>query len=102
MISDGANELFLSTASSWEIAIKTRLGKLRLPENLEQFVTEQLVVNNITGLPIQLYHSLAIYRLPLLHRDPFDRMLVVQSQIEEMLILTADPLILQYGARTLW
>jgi PIN domain nuclease of toxin-antitoxin system len=102
MISDGANELFLSTASSWEIAIKTRLGKLCLPENLEQFVTEQLVVNNITSLPIQLYHSLAIYRLPLLHRDPFDRMLVVQSQIEEMLILTADPLILQYGARTLW
>ena len=96
------DELFFSAASGWEIAIKSQIGKLRLPENLDQFITEQLYRNNFTVLPIQLSHTLHVHALPLLHRDPFDRILVAQSSVEEMPILTIDPQIAQYNVQTLW
>ncbi len=101
-IADGSHELFFSAASGWEIAIKSQIGKLRLPENLDQFITEQLYRNNFTVLPIQLSHTLHVHALPLLHRDPFDRILVAQSSVEEMPILTIDPQIAQYNVQTLW
>jgi len=102
IITDGSNALFVSVVSSWEIAIKAQLGKLDLPANLEQFVAKQLDENYMTILPIQLTHTLAIYRLPLLHSDPFDRMLVTQSRFENIPILTADPLIKQYVVQSIW
>jgi PIN domain nuclease of toxin-antitoxin system len=101
-ILSGSNELFLSAASGWEIAIKAQIGKLRLPENLAPFITDQLHRNNIAVLPIHLRHTLHIYTLPLLHRDPFDRLLVAQSQQDKMPIVTVDPLIAQYEVETLW
>ena len=101
-IHNGSNTLFLSAASGWEIAIKTQIGKLRLPENLEQFIMAQLHHNHITVLPIHLRHTLHTYTLPLLHRDPFDRLLIAQSQQENMPILTADALIEQYDVETIW
>jgi len=101
-ILNGANELFFSAASGWEIAIKTQIGKLRLPENLGQFITEELHRNNITVLPIHLRHALHIYTLPLLHRDPFDRILIAQSQLDKMPILSVDSLISQYEVQTIW
>ena len=102
IITDGTNELFMSVVSSWEIAIKAQLGKLDLPANLEQFISKQLDENHITIMPIQLTHTLAIYRLPLLHRDPFDRMLVTQSRFENIPLLTTDPLIKQYVVKSIW
>ena len=102
LIQDSTNELFFSAASGWEIAIKAQTGKLRLPENLEQFVTEQLYRNNIKVLPIHLRHTLHIYTLPLLHRDPFDRLLISQSQLDGISIATVDPLIAQYELETIW
>jgi PIN domain nuclease of toxin-antitoxin system len=102
IIRSRGNELYFSAASGWEIAIKMAIGKLKLPGNLEEFVTEQLALNNIKVIPIQLVHTLGVYRLPLLHRDPFDRLLVAQSQLEQMPLLTADPLITQYSVQTLW
>lgn len=101
-IEDGENELFFSAASGWEIAIKTQIGKLRLPENLEQFVIEQLHRNDFTVLPIQLSHTLHTYSMALLHRDPFDRILIAQSVIEKMPLLTIDPQISQYDVQTIW
>lgn len=101
-IEDGANDVFFSAASGWEIAIKSQIGKLRLPENLEQFVSEHVYRNNFTVLPIQLSHTLSVHSLPLLHRDPFDRILVAQSMIEKMPLLTVDPQISQYEAETIW
>ncbi len=101
-IEDGANELFFSAASGWEIAIKTQIGKLRLPENLEQFVIGQLHRNDFTVLPIHLSHTLHTYSLPLLHRDPFDRILIAQGVIEQMPLLTIDPQVSQYGVETIW
>jgi PIN domain nuclease of toxin-antitoxin system len=102
MMSDSQNELFLSTASGWEIAIKAQLGKLKMPANLEQFIVEQLLRNAISSLPIQLSHALHIYTLPLLHRDPFDRLLVAQSRLEKLPILTTDPQIGQYPVQVIW
>jgi len=102
IISDSQNELFLSAASGWEMAIKAKLGKLELPNNLEQFIAEQLQQNAIAGLPIQMSHALHVYTLPPLHRDPFDRLLVVQSQLEKMAILTIDPQIGRYDVEVIW
>ena len=102
IIGDGTNELFFSPVSGWEIAIKTQLGKLTLPANLEQFIAEQLSLNHFTPLPVQISHALGVYRLPLLHRDPFDRLLVAQARLEDLPILTVDPLIGQYEVQTIW
>jgi PIN domain nuclease of toxin-antitoxin system len=102
VIRDGNNELFFSAASGWEIAIKTQLGRLQLPDNLEQFIVDQLSLNTILALPIQLRHALHVYTLPQHHRDPFDRMLVAQSQVENLPILTTDPQIAQYDVETIW
>jgi PIN domain nuclease of toxin-antitoxin system len=105
IIRNGANEVLFSAASSWEIAIKAQFGKLALPTKsatLEQFIMDQLVKNNFSVLPIQLDHTLYVYRLTLHHRDPFDRILVAQSQVENVPILTDDPLIRQYGAQVIW
>jgi PIN domain nuclease of toxin-antitoxin system len=81
VIRGGDNELFFSAASGWEIAIKAQLGRLQLPDDLEQFIVDQLSLNTILVLPIQLRHALHVYTLPQHHRDPFDRMLVAQSQM---------------------
>jgi PIN domain nuclease of toxin-antitoxin system len=102
IVSDGSNQLFFSAASGWEIAIKAQLGKLQLPNTPQQFIMEQLLVNSIESLPIQLSHALGIYNLPNHHKDPFDRMLVAQSQIENLPILSLDPLIAQYKVNIVW
>lgn len=96
VIADARNELFLSAASGWEIAIKAQLGRLQLPDTPEDFVAEQLVLNNIQSLPVLMSHALHVYSLPKHHQDPFDRLLVVQSQLEDLPILTADPDIAHY------
>jgi PIN domain nuclease of toxin-antitoxin system len=102
LMTDGNNELFFSAASGWEIAIKAQLGKLQLPDNAPQFVMAQLAINAIEILPVQLHHALHVYTLPMHHRDPFDRMLVAQSQLEELPIITADPQIKSYAVNVIW
>ena len=102
IIGDGENELFLSAASGWEMAIKARLGKLDLPDNLEAFIPQQISLNAIDILPIQMSHALHVHKLPQHHRDPFDRMIVSQAQLEDLPILTTDPQIAQYPVQTIW
>jgi PIN domain nuclease of toxin-antitoxin system len=102
IIGDGRNNLFFSAASGWEIAIKAQIGKLELSSDLVRFVVEQLQNNAITSLPVQLNHALHTLTLPQLHRDPFDRILVAQSQVENLPILTADRYINQYNVETIW
>ena len=101
-IADEGNDLFLSSASCWEIAIKTKIGRLKLPDNPEKFIPDQMIANNISGLPIQLVHALHVYNLPDHHRDPFDRMLVAQARIEKIPIITNDRLIADYDVKILW
>jgi PIN domain nuclease of toxin-antitoxin system len=102
LISDGHNELLLSAASGWEIAIKVGLGRVDLPAPIGPFLGEQLRLNGIEALPIQMTHALGVQGLPLLHRDPFDRMLVAQALGEKLPILTRDRQISQYDVETLW
>ncbi|MGE5603349.1 MAG: type II toxin-antitoxin system VapC family toxin [Nitrososphaerales archaeon] len=102
IIEDGANSLLLSTASAWEIVIKAQMGRLPLPGSPVHYVPEQMTINGIEPLPVGLTHALALYELPPLHRDPFDRLLVAQAQSEHLPILTNDPLIRQYDVEVLW
>ena len=101
IISDGRNELLLSAASAWEIAIKAGRGRLTLPALPQEYVADRLVLHGFRPLPISLGHALHVYNLPDHHRDPFDRLLVAQAQLEEIPILTADPVIARYDVKTI-
>ncbi len=102
IIANPESELFLSAASGWEIAIKMQLGKLRVADDLERFIAEQLSLNQIVTLPITMHHALHVHNLPLHHRDPFDRMIITQSQLEKMPVLTADGIFARYNVKTIW
>ncbi|MCX6056137.1 MAG: type II toxin-antitoxin system VapC family toxin [Chloroflexi bacterium] len=102
IISDGQNEIFLSAASVWEIIIKTTKGKLVLPEAPAQYMISRMSLYRFRALPIQISHSLRVYELPPIHNDPFDRMLISQSQVESMPLLTKDENIQRYDLETIW
>lgn len=102
IIGNGENEIFLSAASGWEMVIKAGLGKLILPADVTAFVLEQMFINAITPLSVQLHHALHVYTLPALHRDPFDRMIIAQAQVEGLPILTADPRFSEYQVEVVW
>ena len=102
VLSDGEDDLFFSAASSWEIAIKAGIGKLRLPEPPEDYVPPRIVRAGMTALGVTHAHALRVHALPPAHKDPFDRLLVAQSAAEGLTILTADPQIGRYSVPTLW
>lgn len=87
---DMDNELLLSSASSWEIAIKHSLGKLPLPEPPDTYVPSRMELSGVTGLPVEHAHALRVSTLPMHHRDPFDRLIIAQAQTEGVPVLTAD------------
>jgi PIN domain nuclease of toxin-antitoxin system len=99
---DPANEVFLSAASAWEMAVKHRLGRLPLPEPPEVFVPAQRTAHGISALEVDEEAALHVGKLPDLHRDPFDRMLVAQALVGGFVLLTPDEAIRQYPVRTLW
>ena len=101
-ISDGENELFLSAASTWEIAIKSARGRLVLPENPGEYVANRMAIYHIQALPILISHTLRIYDLPDIHHDPFDRLLIAQSQMEDLPIVTGDTMISRYDINVIW
>lgn len=89
-----ASAVFVSSASIWEIAIKTALGKLQVdPEAL----VREIDVGGFIELPVSARHAARVARLPPLHNDPFDRLLVAQALCEPLILLTADKLLCQYG-----
>ena len=97
MIADSRNTILLSAASSWEIAIKHRLGKLTLPEPPHSFVPSRMARDGIAALPISHPHALEVSKLPLHHRDPFDRMLIAQARVEGVPLLSADSALEPYS-----
>jgi PIN domain nuclease of toxin-antitoxin system len=101
-IANGDNEIFLSAASAWEIAIKAAKGRLTLPEPPDQYVAERMRLHHFSALPIELSHALEVYRLPDIHQDPFDRLLIAQSQLEDMPILSGDFEIGRYQVELIW
>ena len=96
------NEVYLSAASVWEIVIKHAAGRLVLPRPPDRLIPAQRDARAILPLPIDEESALHVARLPDLHRDPFDRILVAQAIIHGLTILTPDPLVTQYPARTMW
>ena len=95
-ILDIRNERVLSVVSAWEIAIKYSIGKLQLPQPPIEFVPSRMALTLTTPLAVQMNHALQASRLPLHHRDPFDRLLIAQAQIEKLPILTADRAFMSY------
>ena len=93
---------FMSMASLWEIAIKISLGKLQLEQPYETFIPQQLALNGIGILNLSLDHTAAIATLPFHHRDPFDRLIAVQSRIEKMTLVSADPSFDAYEIERVW
>jgi PIN domain nuclease of toxin-antitoxin system len=96
LLSSSAAEVYLSAASSWEIAIKFALGTLALPKPPSQFVPNAIGSLAMRSLDITHFHSLRAGELPPHHRDPFDRMLIAQARMENMVLLTADRTFLKY------
>ncbi len=99
---DGINTLFLSAASTWEIAVKARLGRLKIPDQPERFISDQMFQNTIQSLPIQISHTLQVYHLPPHHQDPFDRLLIAQAKLEKLTLLSADRRMRKYDVEVVW
>lgn len=97
MLENMSNELLLSSASSWEIAVKYALGKLPLPAPPAEYVPDRMRRSGVGTLVVTHNHALHVAELPPHHRDPFDRMLVVQAQLENLEIVTADPAFSRYS-----
>jgi len=98
----GGNTLLLSAASLWEIALKVRIGKLPLPRPTDRYLREQLSRNAIEVLPVGASHVLRLFELPDIHRDPFDRLLVAQCQVEGLPLVSGDAQLRQYAVEILW
>lgn len=99
---DRANVVLLSVASAWEMQIKLQLGKLDLRLSLAEVIASQQRTNDIQVLPVVLGHVLALQDLPAYHKDPFDRLLIVQANMEEAVLITHDPVFAQYPVKLLW
>ncbi len=96
------SKLFLSAASAWEIVIKHGSGKLRLPDPPGRFLERSLQLFELEALPVTFTHALRVETLPDYHKDPFDRILIAQAQLENLTILTRDEIFTRYPVQTLW
>jgi PIN domain nuclease of toxin-antitoxin system len=99
---DPENHVYLSVVSAWEITVKHALGKLPLPSSAASFVPRERSRHRIAILPLEEDAALAVGRLPDLHRDPFDRMLVCQAIMSGCTLVTPDDLVTQYPVPSLW
>jgi len=97
-----ANDVFLSAVSSWEIVVKHRMGRLPLPEPPDHLIPTERRLRGIATLAFDEDSALQGLRLPPLHRDPFDRLLIAQAIALGLAIVTPDPLIAQYPVRVIW
>ncbi len=102
MMEDPETTLLFSAASSWEIAIKYALKKLRLPEPPGRYIPSRLEGGAVTPMPVEHAHALRVSELPHHHRDPFDRLLIAQAQLEGATLATAGPQFLLYEVDVLW
>ena len=102
LIEDNANEIILSVASLWEVAIKVSLGKLTLKQPYNIFLPQQLKLNAINLLNISLDHTATVATLPFHHRDPFDRLLIAQALNERLPIASADSAFAAYPITVVW
>jgi PIN domain nuclease of toxin-antitoxin system len=102
ILADARNTLLLSAVSALELVVKVQAQKLKLPEPPSVYVPTRTAHYGIEILPVTLAHALAVEALPLHHRDPFDRLLIAQAQMEQLPILTIDADIRRYTVKTIW
>lgn len=102
LVADSENEVFLSVASTWEIAVKYNLGRLPLPISPDQYIPRKREQHCIDSLMLDEQATLYLPKLPDLHNDPFDRILICQAILQGMCLLTPDPLITRYPVHTQW
>jgi len=96
------NQFYLSIASVWEIAIKVNLGKLDIVQPIGPFILEQLQENDINLFDIRFQHAIKVAELPLHHRDPFERIIIAQSLVENIPLLSKDEIFDTYGIQRIW
>ena len=101
-IADGSNEVYLSSASTWEIAIKYSIGRLELQVPPEEYVPEQRRLHRIEPLPISESDALQVGKLPNIHRDPFDRLILAQAIAQGMAVVTNDSMMQMYDVPVVW
>ncbi|MFO0915176.1 MAG: type II toxin-antitoxin system VapC family toxin [Pirellulales bacterium] len=97
-----SNDILVSVASLWEIAVKTSLGKMKLASSFDDVISEAISVTAAKVLPIGLSELVVVATLPFHHRDPFDRLLVAQAQVERLTIVSVDDLLDDYGIQRIW
>ena len=102
IIKNPENSIFVSSASGWEIATKYRLGKLRHAHEAVERLPELIQQSRMNVLPIMLEHALLAGKLPGTHKDPFDRMLIAQGQLEKLSIITSDTIFNEYDVSIIW
>lgn len=102
ILQDPSNDVIFSVVSAWEMQIKHQLGKLDLRQPLAAIIEDQCSLNQMSVLPVELDHVLALGALPAVHSDPFDRLLVAQAQVIEAPLVSKDTAVSQYPIRTLW
>jgi PIN domain nuclease of toxin-antitoxin system len=102
LILDPANDILISPASYWEIAIKVSIGKLTLHQPYEDFIDVCLNKYRFTILPVEPKHTAALITLPFHHKDPFDRLLIAQAIVEGIPIISGDPILDSYPIKRLW
>lgn len=102
LISDPKNDLLISPASYWEIAIKVSLGKYEIPGSFQSWMEHQILTNNFEILPIRIAHTAKVATLSFHHRDPFDRLLVAQALSEQIPIISADGKLDLYSVERRW
>lgn len=102
LISDPNNQVEVSPATYWEIAIKIRLNKYSLPEPYEIFMDREMAANGFHVLHIEPKHAAPITRMPFHHRDPFDRLIIAQALVERIAVVSNDVILDAYGITRLW
>jgi PIN domain nuclease of toxin-antitoxin system len=102
VVRDPANDVYLSAVSTWEIVSKHRAGRLPLPEPPDRLIPTERRLRGVAALAFDEESALFASRLPPLHRDPFDRMLIAQAIASSLVIVTPDPAIAQYPVRVIW
>ena len=95
-------DLLISAACLWEIAIKFSIGKLSLPDSFGNFIPSQIYKNSIEILPVTLPHLEKVSTLPFHHKDPFDRLIIAQSMVESLPIISSDAAFDSYGIERIW
>jgi len=102
VFADGNSRLLWSVASTWELAIKVGIGRLRLPEPVLEYVMSRMARHGIDSLALEHSHAARVATLPHHHGDPFDRVLIAQALVEGVPVLTADPRFKEYGVDVVW